>query len=209
MKKKIVFALPTLQGGGAEKVISIIASNLDIRKYKIHLVVFDLKNQKYLKKEKVNIINLNSKKVSLGFLNFISVIKNLNPDILISSVSHLNLFVSVIRKFLPSKLKVITRESNFLSKNIKFQSFNYMVKILYKYFYNNVDQVIVFSKKHKLDMISNTNINSKKIKIIPNPIDFENIIKLSKIKIKKKFKKSFINHSLKYVFVGSLSFQKG
>ena len=43
-------------------------------------------------------------------------------------------------------------------------------------------------------MISNTNINSKKIKIIPNPIDFENIIKLSKIKLKKNLRNLAITH---------------
>ena len=209
MKKKIVFTLPTLQGGGAEKVISNIASNLNKSKYDVYVVVFDLTKQKFLKNQKIKIINLNSKKISLGLLNFIKIINNLNPDVLLSSVGHLNLFVSVIRIFLPKKLKVITRESNFLSQNIKLQSSYYIMKILYKLFYNNVDQVLVFSKKHKLDMIKNTNVNYKKIKIIPNPLDFENIKKLSKVKIKKKFKKLFYHQKLKYVFVGSLSFQKG
>ena len=155
------------------------------------MVVFDLTKQKFLKNQKIKIINLNSKKISLGLLNFIKIINNLNPDVLLSSVGHLNLFVSVIRIFLPKKLKVITRESNFLSQNIKLQSSYYIMKILYKLFYNNVDQVLVFSKKHKLDMIKNTNVNYKKIKIIPNPLDFENIKKLSKVKIKKNLKSYF------------------
>ena len=118
MKKKIVFTLPTLQGGGAEKVISNIASNLNKSKYDVYVVVFDLTKQKFLKNQKIKIINLNSKKISLGLRNFIKIINNLNPAVLLSSVGHLNLFVSVIRIFLPKKLKVITRESNFLSQNI-------------------------------------------------------------------------------------------
>ncbi len=149
MKKKIVFTLPTLQGGGAEKVISNIATNLNKDKYDVHLVVFDLTKQKYLKNQDIKIINLKSKKISFGLLNFIKVINNLNPDILLSSVGHLNLFVSIIRIFLPKKLKVITRESNFVSQNIKLQSPYFVMKILYKLFYNNVDKVIVFSKNIK------------------------------------------------------------
>ena len=48
--KKIFFVIPTLQGGGAEKVISNLVLNLDKKKYKISVVVFDLSKQIYLKK---------------------------------------------------------------------------------------------------------------------------------------------------------------
>ena len=182
MKKKIVFTLPTLQGGGAEKVISSIALNIDKKKYEVIIVVFDLSGQCYLKNKNIKIINLKSKKVSTGIFNFIKTIRRVNPDILISSISHLNLFISLIKFFLPKKLKLVARESNFLSENIKFQSNYFIMKILYKIFYDNLDQLIVFSQKHKLDIIHNTNINYKKIKIIENPIDFNLINKLSKKK---------------------------
>ena len=71
MKKKIVFTLPTLQGGGAEKVISSIALNIDKKKYEVIIVVFDLSGQCYLKNKNIKIINLKSKKVSTGIFNFI------------------------------------------------------------------------------------------------------------------------------------------
>ena len=213
MKKKIVFTLATLQGGGAEKVISSIALNIDKKKYEVIIVVFDLSGQCYLKNKNKNknikIINLKSKKVSTGIFNFIKTIRRVNPDILISSISHLNLFISLIKFFLPKKLKLVARESNFLSENIKFQSNYFIMKILYKIFYDNLDQLIVFSQKHKLDIIHNTNINYKKIKIIENPIDFNLINKLSKKKIESKYNKFFSKKLTKFVYVGSLSFQKG
>ena len=60
--KKIVFTIPTLQGGGAEKVISNIVLNLDKKKYDVSIVVFDLSKQIYLKHKNIKIINLKTKK---------------------------------------------------------------------------------------------------------------------------------------------------
>ena len=209
MKKKIVFTLPTLQGGGAEKVISSVALNINKKKYDVQIVVFDLARQKYLKDKEINIINLNCSKITYGLFKFIKVINEIKPDILISSVSHLNLFVSLVKPFLHKKIKLIVRESNFLSENIKFQSNYILMKYLYKLFYNNVDKSIVFSKKHKHDTTKITNINHNKISIINNPVDLYLTNKLSKQKIKKKYNKFFKKKVIKFVYAGSLSFQKG
>ena len=204
MKKKVVFVLPTLQGGGAEKVVSSIALNLNKKKYDTKIIVFDLSGQKYLKNQNIGIVNLKSKKISTGVFHFIKTIHLLSPDILITSVSHLNVFTSFLKVFLPRKTKLLVRESNFLSNNMKLQSNYLIMKILYKFFYNNIDKLIVFSRKHKLDVINNTNIS-----IIGNPIDFDQIKKLSKKKINTKFKILFQKKITKLVYVGSLSYQKG
>ncbi len=209
MKKKIVFVMPTLQGGGAEKVVSNIVLKLNKKKYDVEIIVFDLTGQKYLKNKNIKIHNLKCKRISQGVFSFMRAVNQLNPNVLISSISHLNLFISILSIFLPSRILLIARESNFLSKNIKFQSIPILMKILYKIFYNNFDCVLVFSKKHKIDIIKNTNINEKKINIIENPLDIELINKLSNQKIIKKYKKLFKNKFIKFVFVGSLSFQKG
>jgi len=209
MKKKIIFALPTLQGGGAEKVISSLALNLDSKKYEVIMIVFSLSKQKHLKNEKIKIINLKNKRISLGIYRFIKCIKQIQPDVIISTIGHLNLMISLIKILLPKKTKLIARESNFLSKNIKLQTNSILMTILYKLFYNNFDLSLVFSRTHKKDMLSNSNINKDKVKIIYNPIDFHHIKKLSKKKINNKYNKYFINSLRKFIFVGSLSFQKG
>ena len=73
--KKIFFVIPTLQGGGAEKVISKLVLNLDKKKYKISVVVFDLSKQIYLKQKNINIFHLGNKKITLGIYNFLKLIK--------------------------------------------------------------------------------------------------------------------------------------
>ena len=117
--------------------------------------------------------------------------------------------ISLIKFFLPKKTKLVARESNFVSKNLEYQSNPIIMKFFYKLFYNNIDLSLVFSKSHKKDISIHTNIEDKKIKILHNPIDFHSILKLSQKKINYKYKKFFFNKLKKFIFVGSLSFQKG
>ena len=208
--KKIFFVIPTLQGGGAEKVISNLASCLDKKKYKVSIVVFDLSKQIYLKNSSIKIFNLRSKKISLGIYKFLKLINYYKPDLMISTVSHLNLYISILKIFFPKKTKVIVRESNFISQNINLQSTLNLFKLLYKIFYNNVDICLVFSKTHKMDILQNTNIKKNKIKIIENPVNVKLIQELSKKKISKKHKKFIEKKKLiKLIYFGSLSYQKG
>ena len=74
------------------------------------------------------------------------------------------------------------------------------MKILYN-FYNNVDISLVFSRKHKIDIIKNTNINEKKIKIINNPVNVNLIKKLSRKKILDKYKKFFVKKTQQNLFM--------
>jgi len=43
MKKKIVFIIPSLAGGGAERVVVHLINHLDKKKYDILLVLFENK----------------------------------------------------------------------------------------------------------------------------------------------------------------------
>ena len=57
-------------------------------------------------------------------------------------------------------------------------------------FYNNVD-ISLFFKKTRIDIIKNTNINEKKIKIINNPVNVNLIKNYLEKKVLTKYKKIF------------------
>ncbi len=209
--KKILFILPTLHGGGAEKVISTLFTNFNKKKYLTKLLIFDGSKRKYLTSydKRKNVIDLKKKKITYGSFKFFQVIRKIQPDVIISTVSHLNLFLSILKIFFPIKTKLILRESNFISYNLKDQSNSFLMKIFYKIFYNSCNICLVFSKKHKIDVLRSTNINKDKIKIVENPINIEEINYLSKKKIKKKYIKFFPTNTKKFLILGSLSYQKG
>ncbi len=207
--KKIVFVLPSLSGGGAERVMSQIAEKLNNKKNKIFFLIFDSSNQVYLNKTRIKIIDLKKKKISSGVLNFIIAIKKIEPDIIISSISHLNLLIALIRFALPKRIKLIFRESNFISNTLDFQKRALFMRIIYKLFYNNCDRCLVFSKKHEIDLLKNTNINRNKIIQVPNPLDISIIRNHAKKQIPKRYTKYFRKKNKNFIIVGSLSYQKG
>lgn len=69
MIKKIIFMLPNLNAGGAERVVSILSSKLCEYGYEVSICVFDKKNIAYSINEKVKIIQVPSKITKSNFLN--------------------------------------------------------------------------------------------------------------------------------------------
>ena len=61
--KKILFILPTLQGGGAEKIISNLFLEFNKKKYDTKLLVFDGSKKKFLVNSKLRIVNLKKKRI--------------------------------------------------------------------------------------------------------------------------------------------------
>tara|TARA_B110000211_G_scaffold228633_1_gene285152 strand:- start:423 stop:1514 length:1092 start_codon:yes stop_codon:yes gene_type:complete len=209
MKKKIVLTIPALKKGGAEKVFADLALSFDKKIFDILVIVFDGSESFFLKKikKKVKVIDLNKKKVSFGIIKFVKIVNNFNPEYIFSTLGNLNIAICLVRFFFKKNVKIIVRETNFLSKNINQNKFPIIWKILYKIFLKKSDNIIALSKSIKTDLIKNFKIQTKKIKVIYNPVNFKNISKLSKLKCKLDLtidKKCTI-----FLACGSLSYKKG
>ena len=103
MKKKIFLVLPNLTIGGAEKVYLEIVNNIDINKFKIYLVVFSSEDnvlEKYINKN-IEVINLKKKSIKLGIAKFFKYLFKYKPDIVMSSIIHLNIAMAVLKIFFP------------------------------------------------------------------------------------------------------------
>lgn len=205
-KTKILFIVPSMRGGGAERVISTLLQHIDKNKFDLNLALIT-KEGKFLDDipTYVNLIDLDAKRVRNSIFKIIKVINSLKPDIVFSTLGHLNLLISIIRPFLSKKIVFIGRESNTVSVINKQSKYPKLFDFLYKNFYNNFEHIVAQAEYMKKDLVENYQIKSEKITVINNPIDFENIKKLSNISSKKLFNKSKIN----LLAVGRLSHQKG
>ena len=119
------------------------------------------------------------------------------------------MLIALIRFALPKRIKLIFRDNNFISNTLDFQKKALFMRIIYKLFYNNCDRCLVFSKKHEIDLLKNTNINRNKIIQVPNPLDISIIRNHAKKQIPKKYTKYFRKKNKNFIIVGSLSYQKG
>ena len=200
--KTILFILPDLNQGGAEKVISILANELDRNLFRPKIVLFEKKGY-FLNdlKNDVGIIDLKVKRIRFSIFKLIPLIFKLKPEIVFVGWGEISAFLSPFIPLFP-KTKFIARETNIVSEHVKKKE----IRFFYK-FYKNYHRIIAQSDDMKNDLLLNLKISSEKIVKINNPVDFELIEKRmhSNLNETQIFDKNFKN----IVAIGSLNHRKG
>ena len=187
MKKKILFIIPSMRGGGSERVISTILNYLSRDRFEIILVLLQ-KEGKYLDElpNDIEIIDLDVKQARYAIFDIIKVIKQRKPNIVFSTLGYLNILISIIRPFFSKKIKFIARESSIVSIQNQQEKYPKIFDFLFRNFYKNFDLIISQSNYMKNDLVENYKISSEKIVTINNPIDFKNITTLAKEEMQEK-----------------------
>ena len=114
MKKLLIF-LPTIGYGGAEMSLTRIAGHLsEHNKININLVVA----KKLDKSDEINISNavnityLNSKKTIFSLFKLLKIIRNVKPDVILSTLPTPNFMVIILKQLKLINSKVVLREAN-------------------------------------------------------------------------------------------------
>ena len=108
MKKDILFIAPSLQGGGAERVITTLLNNISTEKFTFSLALVN--NEGPLINElskKIDIIDLKAVRVRYASIKLLKLIWCKKPDIIFSTLGHLNLLVIVTKLFMSKQIKKI------------------------------------------------------------------------------------------------------
>ena len=205
-KKKILFIVPSMRGGGAERIMSIILNYLDKKKFDPILVLLK-KEGPYLEDipKDIQIINLQVTRARYAIIKIFRIIKQVKPDIVFSTLGYLNILLAMIRPLLSKNIVFVARESNTVSVKNKQKKYPIFFNLLYKIFYNNFDQIIAQSEYMKKDLIDNYNIMNDKIERIYNPVNITKIGALANKEITTLYK----NNKFNLLTVGRLDYQKG
>lgn len=198
-KINITFTLPSLAAGGAERVMSFIAQNLDKKKFNVTLLITEFKKNAAYDVKGIPVIYLNKNRVLKAIPElFIYVIKN-KPDIVISAIGHLNTVMAYATLF-SKRTKFISREVNILSA---LKDYALKENTIGSYFsnrrFNYSDKIICQSNDMQEDILKHNDIDEQKLVIINNPIT-------DAFKCKKIEK---TNSKLHFITVARLKEQKG
>ncbi|MBO0454023.1 glycosyltransferase [Candidatus Enterococcus murrayae] len=172
-KKKIIFVLPSLRMGGAEKNALNIMNRLDKRRYSVHLILFE-KTGSLLNAldQEITIEELSAKNRVAKVINLYKKIGSIKPDIVFSAVINANILTGIVALFYKDCL-YIGRETTVHSKLLEKNHF-LMKKIIvlwYKLFISRLDKIIVQSQFMKDELISLFQLNVQKLIVLPNPVN--------------------------------------
>lgn len=168
MKKDIIFILPDLETGGAERIVTTIANHLPREKFVPKLMLLR-KEGGYLQllRDDVEVIDLGVQRIRYSIPFILRELMKRKPDIVFSGFGEVNAYLSLFIKLFP-KIKFVARETNVVSEHVKRKE----IRLFYR-FYNNYHKIICQSDDMEADLQENFGVKQEKMVKINNPIDFD------------------------------------
>lgn len=201
MKKSIIFILPDLETGGAERIVTTIANHLPRDQFSPSILLLR-KEGAYLDflKSDIEVIDIKTPRIRHSLKPILLEIRKRKPDIVFSGFGEVNAYLSLFTKLFPNT-KFIARETNIVSQHVTRKE----IRFFYK-FYNGYDKIIAQSQDMAQDLIMNFGIKKNKLVKINNPVDLDFIEE--KLKLSER-PAAFSHHHKNVVAIGNLSARKG
>ncbi len=194
MKKKIIFYIPSIEGGGVEKNLYLLIKYLPKQIGKIHIItankiINNSKNVKYICPNSNYWCKKN--RILKNIICIYLLIKNFWSSKVVILSFQSNLTSIIISKIL--RFRVLIRLNTSLKKYLD----NFFKRITFKFFYSLSDIIIVNSKFFQKELLSQVNLKSHLI---------YNLNAIKKKRKKLDFFKKF--NGLKILNIGRLTDQK-
>ncbi|MGC1633560.1 MAG: glycosyltransferase [Gelidibacter sp.] len=199
-KIKILFVLPSLKAGGAERVMSYIAKSIDSTRFNSTLLIVGYSKDASYDTKNINVVFLEKPKVSKSVFSLFKYIRKTKPDILVSAIGHLNTVTAFFSIFFPKTI-FIAREVNVLSvlANYGNKRKTSLIGFLVNKRFNFFDKVICQSNDMLDDFHENFDIKRNKLVLINNPIT-------DNFKVKERNKR---NTPINFITVARFDQEKG
>lgn len=198
-KTKIIFVLPTLVAGGAERIMSFISQNLDSERFDSKLLIAGYSKDAAYDIKNIEVTYLNKSRVLYAIPSIILYLIKNKPKIAFSSISHLNVVMAII-SFLFRKTKFIGREATIGSEYKKTKKRFDIHNFLHDKLYNKLDMIVCQSNDMEKYIVQRYNFPKTKTIIINNPIsNYSSPLNNGQNK----------NNIIRLITVGRLSQEKG
>jgi len=180
-RKKVLFLLPSLTGGGAERVFTTLLRHLDRTRFEPHLALLQAHGA-YMGDipKDVPIHDLKVSRVRYALPKIMRLIWKMRPQTILATMGHLNIALISAKPFFPAETRLLVREA--VIPSALFREENKNVRLwgwLYRNFYKRADRVVCLSDSMVSDLVENFGIPREKLVRIYNPVDTDKVRELA------------------------------
>jgi glycosyltransferase involved in cell wall biosynthesis len=171
--KKILILIPSLEGGGVERIRLILASEFVKKGYCVEFALLKAKGS-FLEevRTKYKVHDLNIEKIRFLPIALLKLVKSVRPDAILASIWPITVMATIGLLFSKHKFTIVLSEHNHLSTQYSNMGFlhNLMMRITMIFSYRLADSVVAVSEGVGADLSKLSFMHQKKIHIIHNPI---------------------------------------
>jgi glycosyltransferase involved in cell wall biosynthesis len=171
-RTKLLLLIPHLGGGGAEGVAAHLARHLDRQRFEIHLCLItkDCAGARP-PSDGVQVHRFEAKRVRNAWFQLIRLIRARQPDVILSSMAHLNFQVLLIKPLLPRRARILVRQNTTASAAAR----SWYSRLPYRCLYPRADAILCQSEAMAADLADNFGLAKSKLEVLANPIDVRSI----------------------------------
>lgn len=173
MGQRVALFLPSLCGGGAERVAVELAQNFSKRGVLVDMVLVKAKGP-YLSElpNNVRVIDLCQSRVAFSLFGLVGYLKKEKPSAMLVASNHANTVAVLARILARNPVRLVLTQVNTLSNSLKTESdiSGKLLPFFVRALYPLADSVIAVSKGVAEDLRREIKISPEKIKVIYNPL---------------------------------------
>ncbi len=172
--------MPTLTGGGAERVLATYMNSLDANHYNVHYCSLRYHGQlEELIAPHIHVKALGASRVSTSLPRLFFHIRSVKPDVVVSTLTHCN-FACLALKILFPRTKFLAREAivpSFFFE--KYCRFSWPLKMTFRVLYPLADILMCPSHEVAKELKEDIHVNPDNVRILYNPVDVDKIRELA------------------------------
>lgn len=214
--RKVFVVIPSMGGGGAERVMLQILKNLDRNKFEIRLILFEREGELLSDLPPditVDALRMKKSKYMLyGFsapdfvIRFAKILRKDQPDAILSFMWYTNLVVLLARLFSGIKCGVLVSERYGLSASYEGLMEEFLRRNTIRFFYPKAETIIVNAEAMGQQLRELFHIHPEKIEVIYNPLEMQRVTRLGEEKVDHIW---FEEDIPIIIGIGRLTLQKG
>jgi len=204
--------MPTLGGGGAERVTTTLLSFLDPEEFVVRLVVANGKQRYGDLPPAVEVVDLKQKRMRHTLSSIVRHAREFKPDIVYTTIAQANTAVALVRPFLGRKTICIAQQvhmhGGWRPRKIRNRLRLRVLKRLLRQF----DYFVCENDIVRQDCADQYNFPLERIRVIPNPVDVRGIRSAIDSGGKQDDAQSVVDvetGAVQFVAAGRLQYEKG